>query len=68
MGCNADKDGAPVAANDGRAAMSDVTSDERVKNQRRSLPSRRNNRPSTTKRLTAQFHQRMALRDQRVKR
>ena len=37
--CNADKGGAPIAVNDGRAAMSDATGDERVKSQpRRRLP------------------------------
>jgi hypothetical protein len=38
---------------DGTAAMSDATSDERVRNQQEQ--SRRNNGPSDVKRLTARF-------------
>jgi hypothetical protein len=69
MGCNGGKGGAPIATSDATDAKSAATSDERVRNQRRSLPSRRNNRPSAAERLTAQFDERrMELRDQRVKR
>ena len=58
--------------NDATAVMSDDTSDERERNQRRRrllahLP--RNSRPSALNRLSARFDERrMALRVQRVKR
>ncbi len=45
---------------DGTAAMSDATSDERVRNQKRRRPPQqlqRNSGPSDLKRLTAQFEE-----------
>ena len=59
--CNADKVGAPIAVSDGRAAMSDATDDERVKNQpRRSLPEQlpRNSCPRALNRLRVRFDER----------
>ena len=55
-GCNGGKGGAPIAMSDGTAAMSDATSDERVRNQRRPRPPQqlqRNRGPSAFERQIA---------------
>ena len=44
--CNGGKGGAPIAMSDAMAAMSDATSDERVRNQKRRRPPQRLHRNS----------------------
>ena len=71
MGCNGGKGGAPVAMSVATAAMSDATSDEPERNQRRRLLAHllHNSRPSALNRLSARFDERRAaVRVQRIER